>query len=394
MSQQASALRFSRIEVQGYRLLGDVSVPLSGLNVLIGPNGCGKSTLLDVFALLAAGANEDLSRAISSRGGMTSLLSRSPSTNVDADRFRLKLESDVQADQPLTYNLEIARTGSGFQIADEVLSPFQKAGKKEPFKWIHNRPGHPRYYDGHNLVPPTWEYKDSELALAQAPRTYPIAEQFRARLRATRFYSFLDVSASSLVRLPQDLDPIPLLPGQNGEHLVAALYNVRTHHEDTYERILDALRAGFPSFRDLDFPLVAAGKATLLWKEKGFAKGFQAHELSEGTLRYLWLTAVLLSPQLPPVVLFDEPEVSLHPELLKLLAGLLREAAERSQILVATHSDRLIRWLSPGDLMIFDRRDGDVSITRADDPSLNLDEWLKKYTLDELWLMGELGGRP
>ena len=101
---------------------------------------------------------------------------------------------------------------------------------------------------------------------------------------------------------------------------------------------------------------------------------------------------MLLSPQTSPITLIDEPEVSLHPELLKLLAELLQDASARGQIIVATHAAELIRWLQPNEIMVLDKVDGCTSCTWAD--SLNLDDWLREYTLDELWLMGTLGGRP
>jgi predicted ATPase len=101
---------------------------------------------------------------------------------------------------------------------------------------------------------------------------------------------------------------------------------------------------------------------------------------------------LLQSPDLPHVTLIDEPEVSLHPELLSLLAGLLREASERSQIVVATHSDRLIGFLKPDEVVVADvGEDGRTTMNWAD--SLNLDEWLKEYSLDELWRNGRLGAR-
>ena len=95
---------------------------------------------------------------------------------------------------------------------------------------------------------------------------------------------------------------------------------------------------------------------------------------------------------MPAVLLLDEPEVSLHPELLKLLAALLQDASARSQIVVATHSPDLIRWLEPEEVLIADKEDGATSFTWADD--LDLQEWLAEYTLRDLWLMGNLGGRP
>ncbi|MCK4315900.1 MAG: AAA family ATPase, partial [Anaerolineae bacterium] len=116
------------------------------------------------------------------------------------------------------------------------------------------------------------------------------------------------------------------------------------------------------------------------------------NQLSEGTLRFLWLTTVLLAPDPSPVTLIDEPEVSLHPELIKLLAGLLQDASARSQIIVATHSPDLVRWLQPQEVLVLDKIEGRTQFTWAD--TMDLEEWLKEYTLRDLWLMGTLGGRP
>jgi len=90
--------------------------------------------------------------------------------------------------------------------------------------------------------------------------------------------------------------------------------------------------------------------------------------------------------------LLDEPEVSLHPELLKLLAELLREASTRTQVIVATHADRLIRFLHPSEVLTLDlAEDGRTQATWADE--LDLEEWLKEYTLDDVWRLGRIGGR-
>jgi len=116
------------------------------------------------------------------------------------------------------------------------------------------------------------------------------------------------------------------------------------------------------------------------------------HQLSEGTLRFLWLVTLLQSPGLTAVTLLDEPEVSLHPELLNLLAGLMREASQRTQLIVATHADRLIRFLDPSEVVTFDLAD-DGSVTAAWADQFDLDAWLNEYTLDEVWRMGRIGGR-
>jgi predicted ATPase len=109
-------------------------------------------------------------------------------------------------------------------------------------------------------------------------------------------------------------------------------------------------------------------------------------------LRFLWLITLLYSPGLTEVTLLDEPEVSLHPELLSILVDVMREVSENKQIVVATHSDRLVRFLRPEEVIVMDfNDDGSVRATWAD--SLDLNKWLEDYSLDEVWRIGRMGGR-
>ena len=384
-------MRIEHIEIKNFRCLKDISVELSKLNVMIGANGAGKTTLLEVFDIISKGARQELSKAISDRGGVHDILSIN---GTSANSFTVCFKAAVPGyDNPLTYEIEVGTRGTGHLIQNEYLSPFHKPGYEEPFKWIDNRPGHPRYYDQNSsrLVPPSWEYDEKEPMVGQVPKTHENLERFRKFLSDTRFFTYLDVGKNSVVRLPQGLEPAVSLPGPNGENLISALYNLRTQDENTYLRIIESVKTAFPDFKALDFPLVAAGKATMIWKEDG--RKFYPNQMSEGTLRFLWLSTLLLSPKLPPITLIDEPEVSLHPEVLQILAGLLQEASQRSMLFVATHSDRLIRWLEPKEILVLNKEQGFSTLQRADSPDLNVQDWLKEYTLDQLWLMGELGGR-
>jgi len=355
-------LRLQRCEISGYRALRHLSVELRGLNVLIGINGSGKTSFLDIFSLLAEGARGDLRDAIRSRGGFDSLLSRFVARGKSQEAFQVELQTaPLPGKAQQTYRLRLATRGTGYQIDEETLS-------SESTQWLTRQEDRARYNDGERQIAPTWDFKGQELALAQTSREYAEIEWFRTRLAEVAAFGALDVGPSAPIRLPQNLDPSRRLPGSNGRDLISALYNLRAADDPAYERILDAIRAGFPGFQGLEFPLTGAGKATLLWRERGLREGCQAYELSEGTLRFLWLVTILLSPDRPDIVLIDEPEVSLHPELLKLLSGILQESAEHSQIFVATHSDRLLRWLEPGDLVILDRDESGTVARRGDDP--------------------------
>jgi predicted ATPase len=286
-------------------------------------------------------------------------------------------------------------------IDEEVLSqiirrpPVLGYVNPPPSRYIVSHGSDVTYFDDRErlLVRPTWEHNPLETSLSQVPKMHVEREpeDFRRRLASSTFYHVLNVEPRSPVRLPQPMRPAPL-PGKDGEDLVSCLFSMREADRDRFEAVEDSLRAAFPAFERLDFPPVAAGTLAMTWRDKNLSKPLYMNQLSEGILRFLWLVTLLESPGLTAVTLLDEPEVSLHPELLSLLAGLLREAANRTQLIVATHSDRLVRFLKPAEVVVIDSSDDGMAQFTWED-KMDLDEWLAEYTLDEVWRMGRMGGR-
>ena len=404
-----SGRRFREISINGFRRLNNVRLHLHPLSVLIGKNGIGKTSILDVLSLLASSARGGLNSAISDLSGLAACL-----TYDRADRLCLGISMEVDQEEPLEYQMCLKPQGAAYFIEKETLTQQREPKRKDedptsyaaatgvtltqqrepkpkdPFKHIDSHGSDVRYYevDQKNLVRPTWEHNPLETSLCQVPKMFREPEEFRNRLSSSTFYHVLNVEPRSPVRLPQPLRPATL-PGKNGEDLVSCLFSLRESERDRFEAIEDSLRAAFPGFQRLDFPLAAAGTLALTWRDAHFSKPLYMHQLSEGMLRFLWLATLLQSPGLTALTLLDEPEVSLHPELLSLLAGLLREASQRTQVIVATHSDRLIRFLKPAEVVVMDSDEqGMATLTWAD--QLNLEEWLNEYTLDELWSNGRL----
>jgi predicted ATPase len=378
---------FQHLSVDGFRRLCGVECELRDLSVMIGANGSGKTSVLDVFSLLAASAQGKLGEKLGELSGITGVLAAGR-----AKRLSFGLSLEVSGNEPLRYGLSIGPSGIGYTIDSETLTQM-RGSHREPFKHIESSGQTIRYFNisTGKLEPPQWEHVSSQTSLAQVPKMFPEPEQFRQRLASSTFYHTLDVGPRAPVRLPQPIRPAKL-PGKDGEDLVTCLYEMREAEPDRFDAVQDALRAAFPGFDRLTFPPVAAGTLAMIWRDRNFPSGFYTHQLSEGTLRFLWLVTLLQSSALPVVTLLDEPEVSLHPELLSILAELLREASQRSQILVATHSDRLVRFLSPKEVMVADlTEEGLTTLTWAD--SLDLEKWLGEYTLDQVWGMGRLGGR-
>jgi predicted ATPase len=382
--------RFQDLAIHGFRRLNDVQLKLRDLSVMIGANGTGKTSILDVLSLLAKSAQGKLSESISDLSGLSSIL-----TYDRAEELQLDISMTVPHYEPLKYSLKLIPQSVAYIINEERLSQ-QRSGHAGPFLHISSHGPNINYYDINSKkltkpVQPNWTHNPLETSLYQVPKMFQQPEDFRNRLASSTFYHVLNVDTRSPVRLPQPMQPATL-PGRNGEELVSCLYNLRESQRNRFDAIEDALHAAFPRFDHLDFPPVAAGTLALAWRETGFSKPLYMHQLSEGTLRFLWLATLLQSPGLTALTLLDEPEVSLHPELLNLLADILREASSRTQIVVATHSDRLIRFLQPKEIVLMDSDENGMSTLKWAD-ELDLDAWLKDYSLDELWSNGRLGAR-
>ncbi|MCC5622541.1 AAA family ATPase [Nostoc sp. CHAB 5715] len=381
---------FQSITIEGYRRLYNVQVDMHErpLTAMIGANGVGKTSLLEIFSLLAASANGQLGNKISELGGLSDIMTRDRAKSII-----ISLSMTVPGYAPLDYRLEVAPKGLAYEIALETLTQQNDSSALEPFKHIESRGLDVKYFSPEiqKIVRPNWDHNPLETSLSQVPKMYQEPENLRKRLASCTFYGALNVAPKSPVRLPQSMRPVTL-PGSHGEDLVSCLYYLRETDSERFEIIGDTLAAAFPDFERLSFPPVAAGTLAMTWKDKNFSKPLYMHQLSEGTLRFLWLVALLQSPDLTAVTLIDEPEVSLHPELLQLLADLMREAAQRTQLIVATHSDRLIRFLKPEEVLVCDSEDGLTTMNWGD--SFDLKKWLEDYSLDQIWAMNLIGGRP
>jgi len=386
-----------RLSVKGFRRLESIDrLELRPLTVVLGPNGSGKTSLLDAVRLIArsaAGATKD---ALSDLGGLPSVLTKGRATSLQlgvSTPARPNLRGPES--EPLDYSLIIDMQGQGYRLSEEVLS--QQLNPDEPLPYRHinvhaprvcySEPGTPGF------VEPSWDYNSFETALSQAPKMYRQCETFRQQLASLATYSARDLQLGSRspARAPQPMRPANL-PGNSGEDLVSCLYYLRETDRDRFEMVEDALSAAFPSFKRLDFPPVAAGTMAVTWKDRDFTQPIFAHELSDGTLRFLWLVTLLSSPALTAITLLDEPEVSLHPGMLRVLCDLMREASTRSQLIVATHSESFIRFLRPGEVLAIDIEDGQAVARWGD--TFDLEPWLEDYTLDQLWQMNRFGANP
>ncbi|MCP4111766.1 MAG: AAA family ATPase [Desulfobacteraceae bacterium] len=382
-------MKFENINVKGYRRLFNIEIQMRSLSVMIGPNGVGKTSILEVFSLLASSANGKLKETVSNSGGIQEII-----TSGKSDDISFNLSMSGPNNKHLVYDLSLKPKGLSYEISSENLSHLHGGYNDDPFKYIESYGSDIEYYnpEKNKLEPPNWKHSYFETSLSQVPKMYKEPEIFRNQMASCTYYSAyaLTIGHDAPIRLPQKMQPATH-PGTNGEYLVSCLYYLRETDRDSFEAVEDTLSVAFPGFLRLNFPPVAAGTIAMTWEDENFTKPVYMTQLSEGMLRFLWLVTLLQSPDLTAITLIDEPEVSLHPQLLSILSETFREASKRTQLIIATHSGHLIRFMEPSEVIVFDSEEGLTNITWAD--NLDLNEWLKEYNLEELWTMGRIGGK-
>ncbi|NMQ07811.1 hypothetical protein E4Q08_22505 [Candidatus Accumulibacter phosphatis] len=167
------------------------------------------------------------------------------------------------------------------------------------------------------------------------------------------------------------------------------LNRLKTRFPAAKKAILSGLNDLYDGIHDFDV-LVEGGTVQVFFTEGDFV--IPATRLSDGTLRYLCLLAILCDPEPPPLICIEEPELGLHPDILPKLGDLLRAASQRTQIIVTTHSDILVDTMTetPDAVVVCTRTQGQTIMERLN--TVDLAEWLKRYRLGQLWTKGEIGG--
>jgi predicted ATPase len=374
--------RINRFGIKGFRRLFDIDISMPPFSVIIGINGVGKTTFLDAFSLLSASASGRLNFMLSTLGGVSNILTRNKS-----EKISFSIGMEIPGYEPLEYSLSLAAQGMGYSISSEILQQ-KREDRPTPFKHIDSTGSAIHYFDidKKGIVTVDWDYNHQETSLSQVPKMFRQPEELRRILSTAIKYHVIDVGLNAPVKWPQQMWPATG-PGINGEALVPYLFYLRETSREKFEIITDSLRAAFPDFCELGFPPIATGMLAMTWKDNNFTRPLFINELSEGMLRFLWLVSLLQSSSLSAVTLIDEPDVSLHPELMHILVDLMREASERTQIIIATHSDRFVRFLEPYELKIFDLDENGCTIISSAE-TLDLEKWLSEYRLDDLWSMG------
>lgn len=372
-----AARRLEAISLAGYRSysndLEQNKIDFQNINIIIGANGAGKSNLISFLEMVSFMMTRGLRNYVAKQGGTQALLYFGAK---HTEQLQGKLTIRDEEDEEYSYYFSLERAASDqLFFAREML-------------YYQGRPDTSRLrYDfgvGHN---------ESGIADSYEMASRPLRDCL-ARLKV---FHFNDTSIASHIRSNTNTTDSANLRSDGG-NIAAFLHRMRTDPNEApyYERIKKYIRMVLPQFYDFVLEPDENRGLALNWQQAGSEEVFGPHQFSDGALRFVALTTLLLQPPrtAPMTIILDEPEIGLHPMAISLLAKEIRMASKTSQIIVSTQSPLLLDQFSCDDVITADYDSArQCSVLRRHKES-DLREWLKEYTLGELWEKNVLGGLP
>jgi predicted ATPase len=297
---------------------------------------------------------------------------------------------------PIRYRLNFTRVNQRLEIVDEVIENEKKGNtnSKNIEYFYRYQSGSPvlksRFRTGRNtsnILASNLLNNKSILSQIKEPLQYPVLTYLVEQFSRICLYQDWHIGRYSETRMPQqtDLPEHPLL--EDGSNLGLFLNNLQ--YQLGSRQVIEKLKKFYEEAEELSVKIYG-GTVQIFIREEGLVQPIPATRLSDGTLRYLFLVALLLDPTPPPLICIEEPEIGLHPDMMSTIADLLVEASHRTQLIVTTHSEALVSSLPPESVLVCERDYLGTHLRRLDPERLK--KWLENYSLGELWSMGEIGG--
>jgi predicted ATPase len=358
--------RVSSLTIEGYKSIQSLkNFELRNLNVLIGANGAGKSNFIGMFRLLNEMYEGRLQVFVQAQGGPDALLHFG---RANSERLHAEFYFELNA-----YKIDLLPTVDNRLVFERELSWF-----KGVYGW------------GNTATVLGGGHEESKLKTAKDAHS-PYVKKAVSKWRV---YHFHNTSEKAKVKQRHPVnDNLDLKI--DAANLAAYLRMLYKEHAAEYKRIVATIQLVAPFFNDFVQREDDAEYVELEWTHRDNpTTPCKAHMLSDGTLRFLCLSTLLMQPShlLPDTILIDEPELGLHPYAISVLAGMFKQVAQTNQLIISTQSVELVDELNAEDVIVVDQENGASTFKRF---SLDeLEDWLEKYTLGDIWKMNILGGRP
>jgi predicted ATPase len=376
-----------------------IDLPMRSLNVLIGPNGCGKSNFIEVLNLLRY-APVRFDSPIMTGGGVKEWLWKGKGADVGQFAQIEVVLDDSREEETHGFVHLIAFGASGGQVLmdREIISHALIADQEvDAVEYYGFRKGRARLLDNQlpespellrEIEPSKMDLRVSILSQMRDPERYGVFNFLQQGYGGIQIYRDWTFGTGSPMRSSQVPDGPVSDVGREGRNAVTVVASMKRADRN---RLVKEMQGLYPEIEDIRVAPAGAG-AMQLFIEEGGGIQISAQRLSDGTLRFLFLLAILLQPEPPPMIVIEEPELGLHPDVIPKLAALLIEASERTQLVVTTHSRMLVDALGddPECVIVCEKHNGESTFERLDGERMKV--WLERYSLGELWSKGEIGG--
>lgn len=364
------------------------SIDLRSLNIIIGINGVGKSNLIEAVALMRA-TPMDIGAVVRKGGGVSEWIwkgKRDSSATIEV------IVNNPKGNQPLFHLLSFFSENGRFQLIKERVDS-GKYGIPTSYLYHDFQSGKfiVRTNDGtrRQLARETINPNLSILSQLRDPEQYLEFSYLTNAYGDIRIYREWTFGRNTIFREPQKADMRNDRLEEDFSNLGLFLNRISRQHPKAKKEILEGLGELYENLSDFDVS-IEGGTVQVFLTENEFT--IPATRLSDGTLRYLCLLAILCDPEPPSLICIEEPELGLHPDILPKLADYLVAASKRTQLIVTTHSDILINAMTerPEVVLVCEKHNGCTSVQRLKEEDLKV--WLEKYRLGELWIQGQIGG--
>lgn len=393
------------IRFENFFSFKNVTIDLhQNINVLVGINGSGKSNLLKAIQLLKEGIAGNLKKLIIDEWGgfdqmcfadgkgkdiIIAYVFQMDISNIIIDFFytiTIKRLSSVEyaldeklnvrkiLDGNMRINVDAIHDGvisninvQGEGISLEITSSDIKKSAQENIPLTHN-----------------------ELVLSHVNSDYSVLYMLKQRLSSFQIYDYFDTRPDSKMRGPvrSPMEKV-LLP--DGSNLPQLLHTFQISDKQRYEQIIQALAHVNPWYKNINFEFYASGTMALMLEEKTLNRAVAAAHVSDGTLRFLCLLAIVCNPNRGSIVCIDEPETGLHPDMLRTISELLKEASHTTQFIIATHSETMLNMFDFEHLRVLEKNENNETIAKQFSEK-NFEGWYEEFSLGTMWRNGDFGG--
>lgn len=393
------------IRFENFFSFKNVTIDLhQNINVLVGINGCGKSNLLKAIRLLKEGIAGNLKKLIIDEwGGFDQMCFADGKNNNIVLEYRIRGElfydSDINTDQlyggapteeipfPKGYDVYYKITFKRHSLAEydvEEEMTAQQQSTNNPLSL--------------GIFAPT-VLKDASAYLRRADElSFPkfsltwnsFLHLFHASVDAAQMYDYFDIRPESKMRGPVR-SPLETVLLSDGANLPQLLHTFQINNKQRYEQIIQALAHVNPWYKNINFEFYASGTMALMLEEKTLNRAVAAAHVSDGTLRFLCLLAIVCNPNRGSIVCIDEPETGLHPDMLRTISELLKEASHTTQFIIATHSETMLNMFDFEHLRVLEKNENNETIAKQFSEK-DFEGWYEEFSLGTMWRNGDFGG--